>query len=119
MSVPTEPASRNSVPAEPAELRRDIEEVRSEMANTVNALAYKLDVKGRAQDKTQELKAQATEKVREVRTQAPERAQQLVGSAQQKVQQVVRKKPVAPVGVALAALVLLILRHRRRRLHRR
>lgn len=119
MSFPTEPVSRDSAPADPAALRRDIEEVRSEMADTVNALANKLDVKGRVQDKAQELKAQATEKVREVRAQAPEKAKQLAGAARQRLQQVVRQRPGAAVGAAVGALVLLILRRRRSRRQRR
>lgn len=106
MSVPTEPVSHDSAPADPAELRRDIENVRTEMADTVNALVHKLDVKGRAEDKAREIKAQATEKIQEVRTQAPEKAKQLA--------ETVQRKPHVAVGAALAGLVLLILRRRRR-----
>lgn len=111
MSSSTEPAHRNSAPADPAELRRDIEDVRGELADTVNALAYKLDVKGRAQEKTKEIKTQTAEKIHEVRAQAPEKVQQLAGSIQRKARQV---KPGVALGVALTALVVLILRRRRR-----
>jgi MYXO-CTERM domain-containing protein len=121
MSSPTDPASAGSAPSDPAELRRSIEETRGELADTVNALAAKADVKSRTQDKTQQLKAQAANKAREVRAQAMAKAPQLAkvpqltGQAQQKAQQVVQEKPGAAVGAALAVLGLLVLRRRRRR----
>jgi MYXO-CTERM domain-containing protein len=118
MSSPTDPASAGSASSDPAELRRSIEETRGELADTVNALAAKADVKSRAQDKTKQLKAQAANKAREIRAQAMAKAPQLIGLAQQKsqqVQQVVQDKPGAVVGAALAVLGLLILRRRRRR----
>lgn len=129
MSSPTDPAPASSTPSDPAELRRNIEETRGELADTVNALAAKADVKSRAQDKTQELKTQATNKAqeiktqaankaREVRTQAMAKAPQLTGLAQhkaQQAQQVVQDKPGAAVGAALAVLGMLILRRRWRR----
>jgi Protein of unknown function (DUF3618) len=73
MSSPTDPASAGSASSDPAELRRSIEETRGELADTVNALAAKADVKSRAQDKTKQLKAQAANKAREVRAQAMSR----------------------------------------------
>lgn len=121
MSSSTGPAQRGSASSDPAELRRDIEEVRDELADTVNALAGKADVKSRAQDKKQELKARAIEKARQVRAQAAAKGPQLTELAQQKVQQaqrVVKAKPGAAVGGALAVLGLLILRSRRHRRRR-
>ena len=103
MNSPTDPAQTGSAPSDPVELRRDIEQVRGELADTVNALAYKADVKARAQDRAQELK-----------TQAIKTTQQLAGAAQQKAQQVIQDKPAVPVA-ALAVLVLLLLGRRRRR----
>lgn len=115
MSSPTDPAQAGSAPSDPEELRRDIEQVRGELADTVNALAEKADVKARAQDKAQELKTQAVQTTQQVRAQAPEIAQQLAGTAQQKARQMVQEKPGPTVGAALAVLGLLILRRRRRR----
>ena len=48
MTSPTDPAQTGSPPSDPVELRRDIEQVRGELADTVNALAYKADEIGRA-----------------------------------------------------------------------
>jgi len=114
MNSPTDPAQTGSAPSDPVELRRDIEQVRGELADTVNALAYKADVKARAQDRAQELKTQAIKTTQQVRANAPETAQQLAGVAQQKAQQVIQDKPAVPV-VALVVLVLLLLGRRRRR----
>ena len=85
-SFRAEPAEADSPSSEPAALRRDIEEVRGERANTVDALAAKADVKSRVQPKT----------------------------AQQQAQQVIQRKAGAVAGAALIALVLLALRRRRR-----
>lgn len=115
MSSPTDPAHRGSTPSDPVELRRDIEQVRGELAATVDALAYKADVKARTQERAQELKTQAIKKTQQARAQAPETAQQLAGVAQQKAQQMVQEKPGATVGAVLAVLALLVLRRRRRR----
>jgi len=122
MSTPSEPGRRASGSSDPAELRRDIEQVRGELAETVDALADKVDIKSRAQDKAQTIKAQATEKADELRAQATARAPQLTETVQQKAQQaqrMIQDKPGVARGVALAVLGLLILRRRRRRRHRR
>ncbi|MDQ3988248.1 MAG: DUF3618 domain-containing protein [Actinomycetota bacterium] len=115
MSSPTDPAQAPPATSDPEELRRDIEQVRGELADTVNALAAKADVKARAQDKAQEFKTQAIQTTHQVRAQAPETAQQLAGAAQQKARQMIQDKPGPTVGAALAVLGLLILRRRRRR----
>jgi ElaB/YqjD/DUF883 family membrane-anchored ribosome-binding protein len=115
MSSDTDPAQAGSASSDPAELRRDIEQVRGELADTVDALAEKANVKARAQERAQELKTQAIQKTQQVRAQAPEVAQQLAGAAQQKARQVVQEKPGTAVGAVLAVLGLLILRRRWRR----
>ena len=121
MSSPAEPAEASSTSSDPAALRGDIEEVRGELAHTVDALAAKADVKSRAQDKAQELKARTTHKAREMRAQAMAKAPQLTKTVQQKVQQAKRGvlgKPGAAVGAALAVLWLLVLGRRRRQRQR-
>jgi uncharacterized protein DUF3618 len=59
MSSRVEPAEADSPSSEPAVLRRDIEEVRGERPDTVDALVAKADVKSRVQV----FKKQATHKV--------------------------------------------------------
>jgi Protein of unknown function (DUF3618) len=55
-------------------LRWDLEALRGELADTVNALIDNADVRSRAQDKTQELKAQAAKKAKKLKAQARKKA---------------------------------------------
>lgn len=50
----TDPASE--IPEDRDELERQIEQTRAELADTVEALAHKADVKARAQDRLTELR---------------------------------------------------------------
>jgi hypothetical protein len=45
----------------PEEIRRDIEETRGDLGDTVEALAAKADVKAQAKDKAEELKQKVTD----------------------------------------------------------
>jgi Protein of unknown function (DUF3618) len=54
----------------PEEIRRDIEETRGELGDTVEALAAKADVKAQAKDKAEEVKAQAKDKADELKQKA-------------------------------------------------
>jgi cobalamin biosynthesis protein CobT len=85
-------------PTDPDQLRGEIAEAREELGETVEALAAKADVKGRAKDKVYEQKARARAKLEEVTEQ-------------------VKKKPapVAAVVGGVGALLLLVLLRRRRR----
>jgi hypothetical protein len=74
----------------PEEIRRDIEETRGDLGDTVEALAAKADVKAQAKDKAEDLK----QKVQDV---TPE-------SVQQKAQQ--NPLPFAVGGALLAGFVL-------------
>jgi ElaB/YqjD/DUF883 family membrane-anchored ribosome-binding protein len=76
----------------PQELRRDIEQTRAELGDTVEALAEKADVKGQAQEQIASVKNTARQKkdellgrVRETTPQSvQEQVQQLATTAQQK-----------------------------------
>ncbi len=123
-----------STPSDPEELRRDIEETRGELAATINAVAYKADVKARAQDKAQELTARAAEKAQaakaraqettqQLRERAPQMAEAAKGRAGEKAQELlgqargrVQEKPgtvAAAVGALLVVVALVIRRGRR------
>ena len=88
---------------EPSQIRQEIEETRAEMGDTVDALAYKTDVKGRVKesisDKRERLVGQiqgTTSKVGEVTPdgqQVKEGARQAVGVAQEN-----------PLGLAIGGL---------------
>jgi ABC-type transporter Mla subunit MlaD len=107
-----------------AEARADVERTREELADTVEALAYKADVKARAHDKVDEVKAQAAEKADEAMTTATEAAGKVRETATQKIGDVrqtaehkigaIRADPpprtqvvaAAAVGLAILAVVL-------------
>jgi ElaB/YqjD/DUF883 family membrane-anchored ribosome-binding protein len=107
-----------SAPNDPVQLQQDIDRVRGELADTVNALAAKADVKSRARDTVQQLKAQVSQKAGDVRDQALAKAPQLAGAVQQRAeraQRVVQDQTGVAVGAALAVFGLLVLRGRHRR----
>ena len=85
-------------PTDPDQLRGEIAEAREELGETVEALAAKADVKGRATDKVYEQKARARAKLNEVTEQVKE-----------------KPAPVAAVAGGVGALLLLVLLRRRRR----
>jgi ElaB/YqjD/DUF883 family membrane-anchored ribosome-binding protein len=97
---------------DPDRIRREIEQTRAEMGETVDALGYKTDVKARAKDSIQDKK----ESVMGVAQSAKERlvgAGQSVGDAtpdkQQVKQQARRAKSVAqenPLGLAVGSLAV-------------
>jgi ElaB/YqjD/DUF883 family membrane-anchored ribosome-binding protein len=89
----TDPKTPTSDPAEvrpddPAELRRDIDETREELGETVEALAQKADIRARVAEKVDEQKAALRER-------------------QAKVSQTAQERPGPAIGVALAVGLLL------------
>lgn len=66
-----------------AAARAEVEQAREELGETVEALAYKADVKARAHDKADELKERAQATAHQVQAKAQEAAQKLQAKAQQ------------------------------------
>ena len=66
-----------------AAARAEVEQAREELGETVEALAHKADVKGRAQDKAGELKTRAQETAQQVQAKAQEAAHRLQAKAQE------------------------------------
>ena len=66
-----------------AAARAEVEQAREELGETVEALAYKADVKARAHDKADELKDRAQATAHQVQAKAQEAAQKLQAKAQQ------------------------------------
>ena len=89
--------------AESGRLRQEIAETRSELGDTVEALAAKADVKARAQEKVAEVKAEARDRVAALRDTARQ-----------------RPAPLVVTGAAVATVGVLVLRRRvvRRRAQR-
>jgi Protein of unknown function (DUF3618) len=95
-------------PREPLEIRRDIEATRSELGDTVEALAHKTDVKAQAQRKVadvrQSLDRKRSELVGKARRSTPDSA----GSTASTVTRKARDNPMAlAVAGAFAAGVIL------------
>ena len=66
-----------------AAARAEVAQAREELGETVEALAYKADVKARAHDKADELKDKAQQTAHQVQAKAQEAAQMLQAKAQQ------------------------------------
>jgi gas vesicle protein len=71
----------------PEEIRREIEQTREEMGDTVEALAQKADVKGQAHDRVEDVKESVREKVDEVRERVSGAAGQAAGAAPESAQE--------------------------------
>jgi MYXO-CTERM domain-containing protein len=82
--------------SEPEELRRDIAETREELGDTVEAMAHKTDVKGRAKAKLTQTREDAKAKVGETRAR--------VSSA---TPEEARRRPVLLVSLAVLGGLLL------------
>ena len=94
--------------------RRDVEELRAELGDTVEELVHRVDVPSRLREK----RAETTERVQAQVTHAREVARDVVAEKAPAVQTAMRERP-AVVGGVLAALLLLFVRSlRRRRKHR-
>jgi Protein of unknown function (DUF3618) len=96
-------------PTEPAELRAEIAQTRAELGETVSALAAKVDVKARTQEKVSQVRARASQTVDGFRGRAGELAHRAGARLPSGVS--------LPMLSAVAALTLLLagLAARRRR----
>lgn len=106
-----------------AAIQADIEQTRAELADTVDALSVKLDVKAQAAQKAHELGERATTKVEQAVAAAPEPVQQALGRAAATARPAVERASADPARTAKIAgavlVVLLVLRRVRRSRSRR
>ncbi len=100
---------------DPGDIRKDIEDTRAELGETVAEVAEKTDVKKQAQAKTDELKEQAGARAQEAKAKAQELGDKVkeiapdsAGEGVQQAQRVARENPVpvALAGAFLAGIVL-------------
>ena len=93
---------------EPEAIRADIEETRAELGETVEALAQKTDVKGRAEDRITGIKQDARAKAGQLKQRAtaatPESARNSGGQVVEKA----RANPLALAGAAAVVLAFLL-----------
>lgn len=108
---------------DPSEIREAIEATRSDMADTIEALGQKADVKARATDKvnetTEQIKAKASELCTRAEQAVPDEARPAVSAAIDQAKSVAstalstaRQRPALTAGVVVVLLV--VLRHSRR-----
>jgi len=115
MSAPDRVDDSQPVEHQPDErelLREEIEKVREDLGETVEALANKADVKGQLHDKVEDKKEQVHDKVEQVKSQVGlGRSSPQVAALREKLQ-----NPAVPGAIAAVCAVLLlrsILRSRR------
>jgi UDP-3-O-[3-hydroxymyristoyl] glucosamine N-acyltransferase len=119
MSEPTQ--SPPGPDASPDEIEADIAQTRARLADSVDALADKVNVKARAQEKVDDVKTTAQAKVNEVKATAQAKAEEVLATAQAKAtvgqEKVVQGSREAsrrvlalprPVQIALAAAPVLL-----------
>ena len=89
----------NDPGAEQERLRREIEQTRSELGETVEALSHKADVKAQARQRAEQAKTEVREMVEHAKTE---------------VRQQVDQRPAVPVavGVGVALVALWLIRRR-------
>ena len=100
------------------EIEADIAATRERLAESVDALADKVNVKARAQEKVDQSKEQAREKLGQAREQAEEKLEQAKTKGQDLLGQARQAPPpvqLAIVSVPIVVIVLLIVRAVRRR----
>jgi Protein of unknown function (DUF3618) len=114
------------VAEDPSAIRQAISEVRSDMAETIDALGQKADVKARGVEKLNEAKGQAKAKAAEVgdrmRQALPEQARPRVAtvvdqakSTTSTVGGIVRERPMVVAGAVVVIAAILLRRRRNRR----
>lgn len=110
---------------DPSEIREAIDETRAELADTVEALGQKADVKGRAQDKATESKDQLLAQTEQLRSTATDIGHKVAEATPQPVRDAAsgtvahaRRKP-APYAAGAALLLAIVATRRGRRRRQR
>lgn len=98
--------------AEQERLQAEIEELRGELGETVEALAHKADIPARVKERGHEVKEQAVERGSELWDQAVDAAGQARQAATRTTEQ--RWPVLAGVGLTLLALLVVMRRMRAR-----
>jgi hypothetical protein len=98
----TEPANPEPQPITAEEIQADIEQTRERLAESVDALADKANVKARAQEKVDETKQRARERVEQTRQQAVVQTRLL----QDRFKTAPRPVQIAVVAVPAALIVV-------------
>jgi ElaB/YqjD/DUF883 family membrane-anchored ribosome-binding protein len=111
MSADT-PSGSGGEPRTPEEIRREIDETREELGDTVEALAAKTDVKAQVKGRVQEIRGDAAQRKDELLAKATDAVPESAGAGAQQVADTVKSKPIPfsaagafAAGVALGWLI--------------
>jgi hypothetical protein len=91
---------------DPEDIRADIQRTRADLSDTVETLAGRADVKGRARNKATELTSRGRDKVAEVKTRAKDTAVGVTEGAKDTGRRVAgtARRRAAPLAAAVAAV---------------
>jgi ElaB/YqjD/DUF883 family membrane-anchored ribosome-binding protein len=95
-------------PPTPEEIRREIEQTREELGDTVEALAAKTDVKAQVKGRVEEIRSDAEHRKEDLLSKAKEAVPDSAGAGAHQVAETVKSKPVpfsAAGAFAAGALV--------------
>lgn len=92
----------------PEEIRREIDQTREELGDTVEALAAKTDVKAQVKGRVDEIKSDAAQRKDELVTKAREAVPESAGAGAQQVADTVKSRPVpfSAAGAFAAGLMV-------------
>jgi F0F1-type ATP synthase membrane subunit b/b' len=104
MSTADKTSEQSPQDKSPEELRRDVEETRQQLGDTVEALAEKTDVKAQARRRIDSLKGAARQKQEQARAKAKAAAPESASAGAQQVAGVAKQNPV-PIATGGAFVV--------------
>jgi ElaB/YqjD/DUF883 family membrane-anchored ribosome-binding protein len=109
-----DPSGEAAPKKDPEELRRDIEQTRSELGDTVEALARKTDVKAQVAEKVEERKAALRGRQEDLKAKATQARERVSGATPEdakrtatRVAHTAEERPLPAIGVAFAAGLVL------------
>ena len=106
------PSESGGEPRTPEEIRREIDETREELGDTVEALAAKTDVKAQVKGRVQEIRSDTAQRTDELLANAKDAVPESAGAGAQQVADTVKSRPVPfsaagafAAGVAIGWLI--------------
>ena len=99
-------------PRDPDTIQEDIRETRDALADTVEALEHKTDVKGRAEERIADTKERIGSAADDMASKAQQAVPPPAWDGAMRVRDEVRRRPAVAIGIAVVLLGLLLLRRR-------
>jgi len=99
-------------PRDPHTIQEDIRETRDALADTVEALEHKTDVKGRAEERIADTKERIGAAADDMASKAQQAVPPPAWDGAMRVRDEVRRRPAVAIGIAVVLLGLLLLRRR-------